>query len=137
MGWRFRKSKKILPGVRLNFGKKGVGVTLGTKHAHYTIGADGRRTVSTSIPGTGLSYSEQVKAPSATPRKKGKELSEVPALPYFLLTLFLGPIGAHRFYRGQTGLGILYLLTAGIFAIGWIIDLVYATSNLIRNMKTQ
>ena len=83
MGWRFRKSKKILPGARLNFGKKGVGITLGTKHARYTIGADGRRTVSTSIPGTGLSYSEQIKAPSATPRQKGKELSEVPALPYF------------------------------------------------------
>ncbi len=27
-----------------------------------------------------------------------------------LLTLFLGGFGAHKFYLGQTGLGILYLL---------------------------
>ena len=27
-----------------------------------------------------------------------------------LLTLFLGGIGAHRFYLGQIGLGVLYLL---------------------------
>lgn len=81
------------------------------------------------------SRSGRIKAPSASPRKKGKgkDISEVPALPYFLLTLFLGPIGAHRFYRGQIGLGIFYLLTAGVFAIGWVIDLVYATSNLIRS----
>ena len=27
-----------------------------------------------------------------------------------LLALFLGGLGAHRFYMGQTGLGILYLV---------------------------
>ena len=39
----------------------------------------------------------------------------------FLLCLFLGYLGAHKFYEGQIGMGILYLLTAGIFGIGWII----------------
>ena len=57
MGLRFHKSFKILPGVKLNINKKSVGVTLGTKGAHYTINSSGKRTASVSLPGTGLSYS--------------------------------------------------------------------------------
>ena len=40
----------------------------------------------------------------------------------FLLCLFLGYFGAHKFYEGKIGMGILYLFTAGIFGIGWVID---------------
>ena len=40
----------------------------------------------------------------------------------FFLCLFLGGIGAHKFYEGKVGMGILYLLTVGVFGIGWIID---------------
>jgi len=40
----------------------------------------------------------------------------------FLLCFFLGYLGAHKFYEGRTGSGILYLLTGGIFGIGWFID---------------
>ena len=40
----------------------------------------------------------------------------------FFLCLFLGYFGAHKFYEGRVGLGIVYLLTAGLFGIGWFID---------------
>lgn len=56
MGLRFRKSFKAAPGVKVNLNKKSVGVTLGTKGAHYTINSKGRRTATIGIPGTGLSY---------------------------------------------------------------------------------
>jgi TM2 domain-containing membrane protein YozV len=40
---------------------------------------------------------------------------------YALLALFLGGFGAHKFYVGQTGKGILYLLFAPIAAfIGFL-----------------
>lgn len=58
MGFRFRKSVKIAPGVKVNFGKKGASVTVGNKYARTTV-EKGRRTNSVSIPGTGVSYVKQ------------------------------------------------------------------------------
>lgn len=41
----------------------------------------------------------------------------------FFLCLFLGGLGAHRFYEGKIGTGILYLFTFGLCGIGILIDL--------------
>ena len=41
----------------------------------------------------------------------------------YLLWFFLGGFGAHKFYLGKTGTGILYFFTGGLFFIGWFIDL--------------
>ena len=40
----------------------------------------------------------------------------------FLLCLFLGFLGIHKFKEGKKGLGILYIFTCGLFGIGWIVD---------------
>lgn len=41
-----------------------------------------------------------------------------------LLCLFLGYFGAHKFYEGKVGMGIIYLFTAGLFGIGVFIDFI-------------
>lgn len=43
-----------------------------------------------------------------------------------LLTVFFGWTGYYRFHKKQYALGILYLLTFGVFGIGWIVDIVAA-----------
>lgn len=42
----------------------------------------------------------------------------------FLLCLFFGVFGAHKFYEGKIIMGILYLFTLGLCGIGVIIDLI-------------
>ena len=41
----------------------------------------------------------------------------------YLLWLFCGLIGAHKFYLGRPFMGILYLCTGGLFTVGWFFDL--------------
>lgn len=56
MGWRFRKSFKILPGVRMNVGSKGVtSWSFGGRGVRVNVGKRGT-TTTYSLFGTGLSY---------------------------------------------------------------------------------
>ncbi len=41
-----------------------------------------------------------------------------------LLCIFLGEIGAHWFYVGRWGWGLVYLFTFGFLGIGWVIDII-------------
>ena len=60
MGWRFRKSIKLIPGVRLNLSKTGVSTSIGRPGA--TVNIRGRRVRDTvGIPGSGVSYSEETR----------------------------------------------------------------------------
>ena len=76
MGFRFRKSFKIAPGVKVNFNKKSAGVTFGGKGFHYTINSKGKRTTSVGIPGTGLSYSTTSCGNSTTKTKNSQGSAE-------------------------------------------------------------
>lgn len=58
MGWRFRKSFKLLPGLRFNVSKSGVSTSVG--RAPFTMNIGSRGTMyTTSLPGTGLQYRTQ------------------------------------------------------------------------------
>jgi tetratricopeptide (TPR) repeat protein len=54
--FRFRRSVKLGPGVRLNVSKTGLGVSAGPQGARMSMHSSGRRTTSAGIPGTGLGY---------------------------------------------------------------------------------
>ena len=90
MGLRFRKSVKILPGVKLNFSKSGTSVTVGKRGMSANFSSRGiRNTV--GIPGTGLSYTSYSPKPH-TPKvrfpKDYKALSSVEKAPYMYKTSY-------------------------------------------------
>lgn len=47
-------------------------------------------------------------------------------IPNIILTIFLDPIwqGINRILRGRVIVGILWLITVGVFGIGWLIDII-------------
>ena len=65
MGFRFRKTVKIAPGVKINFGKKSVGMSVGNKYAGVSVNSRTGARARVSAPGTGLSYSTKIGSSSA------------------------------------------------------------------------
>lgn len=144
MGFNFRKSLKIAPGVRLNITKKGVSsVSLGGKGARVNLGKKGTRTT-VGMPGTGLSYS------SFSPKQVKKETARSePVRSSMQMNIF--PIGTQvppplpfmsKFERKVSillGIGIFlmpyifawftlregYSKSARFISFGWFVFIVY------------
>ena len=70
LGLRFRKSVKIAPGVKLNIGKKSVGVSVGGKHGGVSFNSKTGARARISAPGTGLSYSTSLSSGKKRNSKK-------------------------------------------------------------------
>ncbi|MCS4536522.1 MULTISPECIES: TM2 domain-containing protein [unclassified Mycoplasma] len=50
-----------------------------------------------------------------------------------LLAIFFGYLGADRFYAGRFWLGLLKLLTGGLFGIMYIVDIILAILGLQKD----
>jgi hypothetical protein len=73
MGLRFFNRERILPGVTLNFSKRGASVSLGERGAHVTLNTKGELTETVGAPGTGIFYATKQRlgrnvAPAAKPK---------------------------------------------------------------------
>ena len=55
-------------------------------------------------------------------KEKWYEVSEIDEIWYFHLTLFFGIFGFHKFSINQVFKGFLYLITLGLFGVGWFFD---------------
>lgn len=84
MGFRFRRTIKIAPGIRLNLSKSGVTTSIGTRGARVTLGG-GKRRYTVGLPGTGLSHT----VVERTDSERSSEPGSVAPLIWILLILFL------------------------------------------------
>lgn len=125
MGLRYRKSKKILPGVRLNLNKNSASISIGPKGFNQTFSTTGRKTTTVGIPGSGLSYTTSSSAnKSGEPQQATPVYSSKNKTTALILAIIFGWAGVHRFYAWKAGTGILWLLTCGMFCFGWVVDIV-------------
>src|SRR6266478_3584408 len=85
--FRFRRSVKILPGIRLNIGKRGVSTSIGVREAHVTIGKTGTRTT-VGLPGSGLSYTHLEKPHQAHQEARGE--AQPPGTPTLGAAYYVG-----------------------------------------------
>ena len=49
-----------------------------------------------------------------------------------ILSVLLGGLGVDRFYLGYTGMGVLKLLTGGVFGVLWILDIINIVSGKLQ-----
>lgn len=52
-----------------------------------------------------------------------------------LIVVFGGLFGVHKFIKGDIKMGLIYLLTVGLFGFGWIIDIIKVLTNSSSNVK--
>ena len=80
MSWRFRKSFKVIPGVKLNLTARGLSATFGAAPFSINVGPRGvYRNV--SIPGTGIWDRQRIGGPSSQPSSGQLPSADGPGVP--------------------------------------------------------
>ena len=74
MGFRVRKSIKIMPGVRMTFSPSGVSTSVGVRGARVTRGSSGRITRTIGIPGSGISHTETIRSANGSRRRAASQM---------------------------------------------------------------
>lgn len=74
MGFRYRKSFKIAPGVRVNVGKSSAGISFGGNGLRYSINSKTGARTTVSIPGTGMSYTTSSRSYKSSAYSRNNEL---------------------------------------------------------------
>lgn len=133
MSLRFRKSMKIAPGVKLNFSKNGVGMSVGTKGARMSISPTGRVTRTLGIPGTGIYDVETI---STGNKKKSstqgvKQPTAIPKIPFYTKTWFtvvalllFFPVGLFTMWKYMNWNKIIKIGITALFILWFIIYLI-------------
>jgi len=62
-----------------------------------------------------------------------EEVSDRSRLIALLLCALLGYLGFHRFYVGKFATGILWLLTGGLFGVGYLVDTILIAAGGFRD----
>ncbi|HSD07893.1 DUF4236 domain-containing protein [Flavobacterium sp.] len=132
---RFRKSIKILPGIKVNLSKTGLSTTVGAKGLSVNAGKKGTY-FNTGIPGTGIYNRQKILGNSGSQSNSNNQSFAGDSSPVFfintdkskvttaLLCFFFGLIGIHRFYTGHSLIGVLQIFTFGGFGLWVIIDFI-------------
>jgi hypothetical protein len=129
MGFRFRKSFKVAPGVRLNMGRTGfASMSVGPGGMKMNVGKRGVRTT-VGIPGSGLSYTttSSSRAPAAQ-----KPRASVP-LPV-QITAGPRPPNAHKLLKTLGTLALAFIV-AGM--THWLVGLLVAVVLLVMIFRSR
>jgi hypothetical protein len=94
MAIRFHRSLKLLPGVRLNIGRSGIGISAGVRGLRAGVDTRGKAYTSAGIPGTGLSVRNYAKqsAPQAGQYRGAVIVGIVVALGIILVLAIIGSL---------------------------------------------
>ncbi|EGT3606795.1 DUF4236 domain-containing protein [Clostridium perfringens] len=74
MGFKVRKSFKIAPGVKVNVGKKSMGVSIGGHGVRYSVNSRTGARTTIGLPGTGLSYTSTSRKYNSSAYSRNSEL---------------------------------------------------------------
>lgn len=97
MGLRFRRTIRVMPGVRLNLSRSGISTSVGVRGAHVTVG-HGRMRETVGLPGSGLSYTQsrslehRDEAPEARRPRRWPRILLITFLVLFVLPIVIGSI---------------------------------------------